>query len=189
MTTHNQSSTVVWTSSAISTTYREFFTTREHLELPGSPLVAPDMSTYFTVAGMQPLLPYLRGQQTPPAPRLTTLQSCLRTVDVADTGKTNRKLTLFHMLGNWSIGDYGKREAIEMAIELLHVFGLDFQRLWITTFGGEPALNLPPDELTRSEWQRQGFPVERIVPLGMEDNFWDLGAQVAGPCGPCTEIF
>ena len=189
MTTHNQPSTVVWTSSAISTTYREFFTTREHLGLPGSPLVAPDTSTYFTVAGMQPLLPYLRGQQTPPAPRLTALQSCLRTVDVADTGKTNRKITLFHMLGNWSIGDYGKREAIEMAIELLHVFGLDFQRLWVTTFGGEPALNLPPDELTRGEWQRQGFPAERVVPLGMEDNFWDLGAQVPGPCGPCTEIF
>ncbi len=142
-----QQSNVVWTSETISTTYRTFFTAREHLELPGSPLVAPNTSTYFTVAGMQPLLPHLRGQQMPPSPRLTSLQRCLRTVDVADTGKTNRKMTLFHMLGNWSIDNYGKREAIGMAVELLHVFGLDFQRLWVTTFAGEPSLNLAPDEV------------------------------------------
>ena len=185
----NRPSDLIWTSEKISATYRTFFTTRAHLELPGSPLVAPNTSTYFTVAGMQPLLPYLRGQQTPPSPCLTSLQRCLRTVDVAETGKTNRKMTLFHMLGNWSIDNYGKRGAIEMAVELLHMFGLDFQRLWITTFGGEPSLNLPPDDVAFDEWRRQGFPVERIIPLGMEDNFWDLGAQVPGPCGLCTEIF
>lgn len=180
---------VVWTSEALSRVYRTFFTARQHLELPGNSLVAPDGSTYFTVAGMQPLLPYLRGLEMPPAPRLTSLQRCLRTVDVAETGRTNRKMTLFHMLGNWSIGDYGKREAIGMALELLHSFGLDMQRVWVTTFGGDSTLNLPPDEFTFEEWQHQGFPSERLVPLGTEDNFWDLGAGVPGPCGLCTEIF
>ncbi len=185
----NTQKSTVWTSEAISTTYLAFFTAREHLELPGRSLIAPNQSTYFTVAGMQPLLPYLRGQQTPPASRLTSFQRCLRTVDVDETGDTNRKLTLFHMLGNWSVDHYGRREAIEMAVELLTLFGLDLSRLWVTTFGGDPALNLPPDEFTSGEWQRHGFPTEHIVPLGMEDNFWDMGAGVPGPCGPCTELF
>lgn len=76
-----------------------------------------------------------------------------------------------------------------MAVELLTIFGLDFQRLRVTTFGGDSTLNLPPDEFTFGEWQRHGFPTERIVPLGMEDNFWDMGVNVPGPCGLCTEIF
>ncbi len=185
----NNQRPVTWTSRAISRTYLDFFTARGHMELPGSPLVAPDASTYFTVAGMQPLLPYLRGRQTPPSPRLTSLQRCLRTIDVDETGTNGRKLTLFFMLGNWSIDNYGKREAIELAVELLTLFGLDLGRLRVTTFGGDFMLNLPPDEVTIGEWQRHGFPAERIVPLGMEDNFWDLGAGLPGPCGPCTEIF
>lgn len=186
---HRQSVTV-WTSEAIVSTYLSFFAEHGHLQLPGSSLIAPDSSTYFTVAGMQPLLPYLQGRQTPPSPRLSSLQRCLRTVDVTETGRTGRKLTSFHMLGNWSVGgSYGKREAIELAIELLHTFGLDFQRLWITTFGGDLALNLPPDECTVSEWLRQGFPEQRVISLGLEDNFWDLGRHLPGPCGPCTEMF
>lgn len=177
------------TSEQISTTYLDFFKARGHLELPGSSLVAPNQSTYFTVAGMQPLLPYLSGAQTPPASRLTSRQHCLRTVDVDETGKTNRKLTLFHMLGNWSIGSYGRREAIEMAVELLTLFGLDLSQLRVTTFGGDTTLNLPPDEETISEWQRHDFSSEQIVLLGMEDNFWDMGTKLPGPCGICTEIF
>jgi alanyl-tRNA synthetase len=186
---NNQQQRIDWTSERISKTYLDFFTARGHLELPGSSLVAPNQSTYFTVAGMQPLLPYLSGEQTPPASRLTSRQHCLRTVDVDETGKTNRKLTLFHMLGNWSIGSYGRREAIEMAVELLTLFGLDLNRLHVTVFGGNTTLNLPPDEETISAWQRHGFSSEQIVPLSMEDNFWDMGANLPGPCGTCTEIF
>lgn len=181
--------TAHWTSERIYQTYLGFFTAREHLKLPDSSLVAPDHSTYFTIAGMQPLLPYLRGQKSPPAPRLTDLQRCLRTVDVNDTGSNGRKLTLFHMLGNWSIGDYGKREAIEMAVELFTLFGLDKRRLLITTFGGDHTLNLPPDDLTFDTWQRHGFSTKCLTPLGTEDNLWDMGTNVPGPCGPCTEIF
>lgn len=189
MQTSTQQNTAVWTSETICRTYMGFFKAREHMELPGSSLVAPDHSTYFTVAGMQPLLPYLRGQQPPPAPRLTALQRCLRTIDVNDTGSNGRKLTLFHMLGNWSVGDYGKREAIEMALELLTRLGLETSRFWVTTFGGDQALNLLPDDFTLDAWLRHGFSSERLLPLGMEDNFWDMGANVPGPCGPCTEIF
>src|SRR5205807_4022425 len=82
---------------------------------------------------------------------------------------------------------YGKRGAIELALELLGNFGFERQSLWVTTFAGDPALNLPPDEQAVEEWLRQGFPVERIVPLGVDDNFWTMGGP--GPCGPCSEIF
>src|SRR5260370_34564158 len=174
-------------SMSIVERYLAFFTAHEHLELPGSPLVVPGSSTSFTIAGMQPLLPYLRGQQTPPSKRLTTLQRCLRTPDVDAVGTNERKLTFFHMLGNWSVGDYGKRGVIELALELLHDFGFERQSLWVTTFAGEPALGLPPDEQAVEEWLRQGFPPERIVPLGVDDNLWTTGGP--GPCGPDTEIF
>jgi alanyl-tRNA synthetase len=174
-------------SSQIVERYLSFFLAREHTEVPGSPLVVPGGSTSFIIAGMQPLLPFLRGQEEPPSPRLTSLQRCLRTVDVDAVGTNGRKLTCFHMLGNWSVGDYGKREAIEMVLELLNDFGLDQQTLWVTTFEGDADLNLPPDELTVKEWQRVGMPLERIVPLGTDDNFWTMGGPE--PCGPCTEIF
>jgi alanyl-tRNA synthetase len=85
--------------------FRSFFAARGHLELPGGPLVVANSSTSFTIAGMQPLLPYLRGQETPPSKRLMSLQRCLRTVDVDEVGTNERKLTFFHMLGNWSVGD------------------------------------------------------------------------------------
>ncbi len=174
-------------STSIVERYLAFFTGHEHLELPGSPLVVPGSTTSFTIAGMQPLLPYLRGQETPPSKRLTTLQRCLRTPDVDAVGTNERKLTFFHMLGNWSVGDYGKRGVIELALELLREFGFERQSLWVTTFAGDPALGLPPDEQAVEEWLRQGFPPERIVPLGVDDNFWTMGGP--GPCGPDTEIF
>jgi alanyl-tRNA synthetase len=85
------------------------------------------------------------------------------------------------------VGDYGKRGAIELALELLHDFGFELQSLWVTTFAGDPVLGLPPDDQAVEEWLRQGFPPGRIVPLGVDDNFWTMGGP--GPCGPCTEIF
>ena len=174
-------------STSIVERYLAFFTARGHLELPGSPLVVPGSTTSFTIAGMQPLLPYLRGQVTPPSKRLTSLQRCLRTGDVDAVGTNERKLTFFNMLGNWSVGDYGKRGVIELALELLPEFGFERQSLWVTTFAGDDALSLPPDEEAVEEWLRQGFPPQRIVPLGIDDNFWTMGGP--GPCGPNSEIF
>jgi alanyl-tRNA synthetase len=176
------------TSAEIAARYLAFFRARDHREIAGSSLVLPGNSTSFVIAGMQPLLPYLRGQEPPPAPRLTALQLCLRTDDAEAVGRNGRKLTSFHMLGNWSIGDYGKREAITLARALLDEFGIARDGYWVTTFAGDAALGLPPDAETVAEWRRAGMPAERIVPLGMDDNFWPAGGW-AGPCGPCSEIF
>lgn len=170
--------------------YLAFFRQREHVELPGSSIVVPGNSTSFIIAGMQPLLPYLSGKVTPPAPRLTALQRCLRTGDADAVGSNARKLTCFHMLGNWSVGDYGKGETMAMALELLDRFGVDRESLWVTTFAGDESLGIPPDEYTVSKWQRLGIPSGRIVPLGAEDNLWPSSSTGGiGVCGPCTEIF
>lgn len=175
-------------SAEIVEQYLSFFRSHNHTELAASPLVAPGNSTSFIIAGMQPLLPYLRGQVTPPSPRLTVFQRCLRTDDADAVGTNGRKNTCFHMLGNWSIGDYGKQEAIDMALELLlHTFGLDSSQLWVTIFGGDSELGIPCDEVAIYHWQQMGIPSERIVPLGADDNLWTMGGP--GPCGPCTEIF
>jgi alanyl-tRNA synthetase len=177
----------LWTSGAITAEYLSFFRSRGHTEAPGSPLAVPGSGTSFIVAGMQQFIPYFRGALPPPAPRITDIQRCLRTPDVEEVGANGRKLTAFHMLGNWSIGDYGKREAIQLAHELLQRFGLDWSRLYVTTYAGDDALGLPADKETVTLWRAIGVPSERIVPLGSEDNLWTMGGP--GPCGPCSEIF
>lgn len=174
-------------SPEITQRFLAYFQARGHLLIPGGPLVAPGSSTSFVIAGMQPLMSYLSGREPPPSPRLTALQRCLRTDDADAVGTNARKLTSFHMLGNWSIGDYGRREAIAFALDLLDELGVDRSSLWVTTFAGDPTLGLPPDTLAPEEWRRAGIPRERIVPLGLEDNFWSTGGP--GPCGPDTEIF
>jgi alanyl-tRNA synthetase len=175
-------------SHTIVERYLEFFGARGHLRIAGGPLVSPEGGTSFTIAGMQPLMPYLRGLRPPPAPRLTGVQRCLRTVDVDAVGTNGRKMTLFHMLGNWSIGDYGRREAIALALGLLGELGVDRASLWVTTFGGDAALGQGPDEEAAEEWHRAGMAPERIVPLGAEDNWWGPPGA-SGPCGPDSEIF
>ena len=176
------------TSPEIVERYFSFFRAKSHTELPGSPLAVPGNTTSFIIAGMQPLLPYLRGQLTPPSLRLTSLQRCLRTYDADAVGTNSKNNTSFHMLGNWSIGDYGKREAIEMALDLLlNVFALDQSLLWVTVFAGDAEIGIPLDDIALREWQRVGIPLERIVPLGPEDNLWTMGGP--GPCGPCSEIY
>ena len=185
MTTNNGKQ---FSSVEIVKQYREFFLARKHVELPGSPLAVPGNSTSFIIAGMQPLLPYLRGQQQAPAPLLTMLQRCLRSDDSDMVGTNARKASFFHMLGNWSLNDYWKHEAIDMALELLlNVFGLDQSTLWVTIFAGDSELGIPFDDSAFEEWQRAGIPRGRIVPLGVDDNLWTMGGP--GPCGPCTEIF
>lgn len=174
-------------SAELMRRYLAFFQARGHIEISGAPLSVPDGDTSFIIAGMQPLLPYLRGALPPPAPRLTGLQRCLRTDDIEAVGKNGRKITSFQMLGNWSIGDYGPSDAIALALALLDELKLDRARLWVTTFGGDTALGLPPDTLAVAEWRRAGISAERIVPLGVEDNLWSTGGP--GPCGPCTEIY
>ena len=174
-------------SVEIAQRYRTFFRSRDHLEIPGAPLVMDESSTSFVIAGMQPLMPYLRGTVPPPATRLTDMQRCLRTDDADAVGTNGRKLTSFHMLGNWSIGDYGRREAIALALELLDDLDFDRGQLWVTTFGGDQGQSLAPDVQAMEEWRRVGMPRDRIIPLGMEDNFWSTGRP--GPCGPCTELF
>jgi alanyl-tRNA synthetase len=144
-------------------------------------------ATSFIIAGMQPLMPYFSGAEVPPSPRLTSLQRCLRTDDVEMVGRNIAKLSAFHMLGNWSIGDYGRPEAVAMTAELLSMYGLGWENLWVTTFGGDATLGLAPDEETHLEWLRIGVPPDRLIRLGTEDNFWSTGGP--GPCGRDSELF
>lgn len=178
-----------FTSTEIVERYISFFSSRDHMMLSSSPLVPPKGDTSFTIAGMQPLLPYLRGTVKPPYPRLTALQRCLRSDDIDAVGLNERKNTSFHMLGQWSINDYGKREAIAMAWELLiDVLKLDLARLWVTVFGGDSELCILPDDEAVWCWTSMGIAPEHIVALGVEDNLWTMG-EGPGPCGPCSEIF
>jgi alanyl-tRNA synthetase len=147
-----------------------------------------DPSTLLISAGMHPLKPYFTGREQPPAHRLTTCQRCLRTPDIDNVGRTYRHITFFEMLGNFSIGDYFKQQAVEYAWQFsLEVFGFEPDRIWVTVFEGDDALGLGPDEEAIEAWLSVGVPRERIVPLSREDNFWQAGST--GPCGPCSELY
>jgi alanyl-tRNA synthetase len=170
--------------------YLAFFEQRGHKRIPSASLVpsSHDPSALLTVAGMHPLKPYFLGQEAPPAPRLTSCQKCFRTVDIDNVGNTNRHLTFFEMLGNFSIGDYFKREAIELAWELSReVFGFRPDDIWVTVFEGDEQLGLGPDEEAISIWEAVGVPSERIVCCPRSENFWQAGPT--GPCGPCSELY
>jgi alanyl-tRNA synthetase len=167
-----------------------FFEAREHRRMPSASLVPAgyDPSVLLTTAGMQPFKPYFRGEEAPPAARLTSCQKCFRTTDIENVGLTARHLTFFEMLGNFSIGDYFKREAVEFAWELSTAgFGFDGERIWVTVFGGDPELGLGEDAEAVDHWRAIGVPDERIVRLGRDDNFWQSGPT--GPCGPCSELY
>jgi alanyl-tRNA synthetase len=178
------------TSDEIRERYLAFFEERGHTRIASASLVpsAHDPSALLTVAGMHPLKPYFLGQEEPPANRLTSCQKCFRTVDIDNVGNTTRHLTFFEMLGNFSFGDYFKREAIEFAWELSReVFGLADADIWVTVFAGDEALGLGPDEEAIAFWREVGVPRERIVECPREENFWQAGPT--GPCGPSSELY
>ena len=170
--------------------FLSFFEEREHRRMPSASLVPSsfDPTVLLTTAGMQPFKPYFRGEETPPANRLTSCQKCFRTTDIENVGMTHRHLTYFEMLGNFSIGDYFKQGAVEFALDLAtNGFGFDVKDIWITVFGGDEELGLGPDGEAIACWREIGMPDERIVLLGREDNFWQSGPT--GPCGPCSELY
>ena len=166
--------------------YLKFFESKGHKIIPSSPLIPEnDPSVLFTTAGMQPLVPYLLGEKHPEGTRLTDYQKCVRTVDIEDVGD-NRHLTYFEMLGNWSLGDYFKKEAIEWSFEFLtkHL-NIPVDKLSVTCFAGDE--DAPKDEEAIEAWKKAGIPEERIYLFGKNDNWWIAGDE--GPCGPDTEMF
>ena len=166
--------------------YINFFVGKGHVQIPSAPVVPEnDPSVLFNTAGMQPLVPYLMGQKHPLGTRLCDYQKCIRTNDLEEIGdKTHH--TFFEMLGNWSLGDYFKKEAISWSFEFLtKVLNIPVEKLAVTVFKGDETI--PRDEESASTWKSLGIPEERISYLGKDDNFWIAGE--VGPCGPDTEIF
>src|SRR5215213_1201819 len=173
--------------------FLSFFEKNGHLRVPSASLVPSsyDPTVLLTTAGMQPFKPYFRGEEEPPSRRLTSCQKSFRTTDIENVGMTLRHLTFFEMLGNFSVGDYFKKEAIGHALDLStseeYGFAFDVDDLWITVFGGDEELGLGPDGEAIEHWRAVGIPDERIVLLGRDDNFWQSGPT--GPCGPCSELY
>ena len=166
--------------------YLNFFKNHGHSVIPSAPLIPEnDPSVLFTTAGMQPLVPYLLGEKHPEGKRLTDYQKCVRTNDIEEVGD-NRHLTYFEMLGNWSLGDYFKEEAISMSFEFLtKELGIPVDKISVTCFAGDE--DAPRDEVTAECWRKAGIPDERIYFYGKDDNWWIAGEE--GPCGPDTEMF
>ena len=178
------------TSAELREGFLSFFESKGHLRLPSASLVPAtyDPSVLLTTAGMQPLKPYFLGLEEPPAARLTTVQKSFRTTDIDEVGLTARHLTFFEMLGNFSVGDYFKDGAVELAWEFVtEHMRLDPELLWATVFAGDPELGLGEDEVAVAAWERIGIPPERITRLPRSENFWQAGPT--GPCGPCSELY
>ncbi|MGY1650458.1 alanine--tRNA ligase [Geodermatophilus sp. SYSU D01119] len=166
--------------------FLQHFEQRGHTVVPSASLVSPDPSLLFTVAGMVPFIPYLTGREPAPFPRATSVQKCVRTLDIEEVGKTTRHGTFFQMNGNFSFGDYFKEGAIQHAWELVTGsladggLGFDPDRIWVTVY-------LDDDEAAEAWHRIAGLPEDRIQRLGKKDNYWHTGAD--GPGGPCSEIY
>src|SRR3954452_24333860 len=148
------------TTDEIRERFLSYFEERDHMRLPSAPLVPRnDPSTLLISAGMHPLKPYFTGVEKPPHPRLTSCQKCFRTVDIDIIGTTYRHLTFFEMLGNFSIGDYFKQQAVEFAWDFsLNGFGFDPEKIWVTIFEGDDELGLGADEEAIAAWEAIGVP-------------------------------
>ena len=167
--------------------YLKFFESKGHKIIPSAPIVPEnDPTCLFNTAGMQPLVPYLKGEPHPEGRRLADVQKCFRTNDLDEVGDTTHH-TFFEMLGNWSLGDYFKKEAIAWSFELLtkHL-NIPVERLAVTVFKGNDLV--PADTESAELWKNEGIKEERIAFLGEENNWWP-NMEAAGPCGPDTEIF
>ncbi|HOJ98799.1 MAG TPA: alanine--tRNA ligase [Termitinemataceae bacterium] len=176
-------------ANELRTKYIEFFKSKGHVQIQGKSLIPDnDPTVLFTTAGMHPLVPYILGEPHPAGTRLTNYQKCIRTGDIESVGDASH-LTFFEMLGNWSLGDYFKEEAISMSFEFLtdpKWLGIPIEKIGVTVFAGEPGI--PRDEESAAIWKRLGIPEERIRFLPREDNWWGP-AGTTGPCGPDTEMF
>ncbi len=171
-----------WTGlNELRESYLKFFESKGCLRHKSYPLIPEnDKSVLFTIAGMAPLKPYFTNQEVPPRNRMTTCQKCVRTNDIENVGKTARHGTFFEMLGNFSFGDYFKKEAIQWAWEYItEVLEIPTDRLYVTVYEDD-------DEAEKIWHEVVGVPMDRIVRMGKEDNFWEAG--IDGPCGPCSEI-
>jgi alanyl-tRNA synthetase len=173
-------------SAEIRTRFLRFFADRGHQVIPSASLLLDDPTLLFVNAGMVPFKPYFLGEAPPPYPRATSVQKCVRTLDIEEVGKTTRHASFFQMAGNFSFGDYFKAGAIPFAWELLTGsvadggYGFDEDRLWVTVYDN--------DDEAADIWHREvGIPRERIQRRGPKDNYWSMG--VPGPGGPCSEIY
>ena len=176
------------TANDLRSIYIEFFKSKNHAEISGQSLIPEnDPSVLFTTAGMHPLVPYLLGEKHPAGTRLTDYQKCIRTGDIDEVGDPSH-LTCFEMLGNWSLGDYFKKESIAFSYEFLtspQWLALDPRKISVTVFAGDE--NAPRDEEAATFWKENGMPEDKIAYLPASDNWWAAGPT--GPCGPDTEIF
>ncbi|NJN71884.1 MAG: alanine--tRNA ligase [Limnothrix sp. RL_2_0] len=171
----------VLSGSEIRSKFLNFFHERQHPILPSASLVPEDPTVLLTIAGMLPFKPIFLGQEDPPAPRATTSQKCIRTNDIENVGRTARHHTFFEMLGNFSFGDYFKKQAIAWAWEIsTEVYKLDPKNIVVSVFRED-------DEAYKIWRDQEGVPESRIIRMGEEDNFWKSG--VTGPCGPCSELY
>src|SRR5262245_53826542 len=177
-----------WTmeTAEIRRRFLKFFEDRGHTVVPSAPLLFDDPNLLFVNAGMVQFVPYFIGQQTAPFPRATSVQKCVRTLDIEEVGRTTRHGTFFQMNGNFSFGDYFKAGAIERAWELATTsqdaggYGFDPDKIWVTVLHSD-------DEAAKLWRDITGLREERIQRRGLKDNYWHMG--IPGPGGPCSEIY
>ena len=173
-------------TAEIKRRWLDYFEKKGHTVVPSAPLISQDPTLMFVVAGMVPFIPYMTGVLPAPYSRATSVQKCVRTLDIDEVGKTTRHGTFFQMNGNFSFGDYFKKEAIGFAWELLTGtleeggLGFDPERLWVTVYNDD-------DEAIGYWLEQSSIPLERIQRRGMRDNYWSTGQR--GPAGPCSEIY
>jgi alanyl-tRNA synthetase len=175
------------TAQELRNKYLDFFKSKSHAVIPSASLIPEnDPTTLFISAGMHPLVPYLMGEPHPQGRKLVSVQKCIRTIDINEIGDAYHH-TFFEMLGNWSLGDYFKKEAIALSLEFLtQHLKIPIERLAVSVFQGDE--NAPLDKESMDIWKSLGISEQRIVKLGEDDNWWGPAGQT-GPCGPDTEMF
>ena len=177
-----------YTSKEIRETWLKFYESKGHKNIGAVSLIGDGTTgVMFNVAGMQPLMPYLLGEKHPEGTRLCNIQGCVRTIDIDSVGDESH-FTFFEMMGNWSLGDYFKKEKTAWTFELLtKEFGLDKDKICATVFAGNESA--PRDEETAGLLVDLGIKPENIFYLGKEDNWWELAGTTGTPCGPDNEWF